>query len=321
MNMKVLVTDEALERKLQRHLERRELPDAFLYTGPRGAANWLALESSWRFPVASTLTALMKEWAGAVVERARYCRDVVSIGAGDARKERLLLRELLRFSRPVCHIVDISRAMVDEALRNLAPLGLETRGIVAFCENLDILSPAWRRPVLFCLLGNNFCNYQPADLLPLVGANLGRADLFLLDGSLLPGNVQDTAVWQQEIEEIYNAPENARFNIAPLVARGADEESCRFELRLTAVDTPWGPTYRTQKRIHVTKPTTVRCGTEAVALHAGDRIEMGFTYRYRGSQLVACLERYGFDVVERWSDRADRNTILLARKRTAETEP
>jgi uncharacterized SAM-dependent methyltransferase len=321
MNMRVLVTDEALERKLQRHLERRELPDAFLYTGPHGAAHWLTLESSRRFPVASTLTALMKKWAGAVVERACHCRDVVSIGAGDARKERLLLRELQRFSRPVCHIVDISRTMVDEALRNLAPLGLETRGVVAFCENLDILSPAWRRPVLFCLLGNNFCNYQPADLLPLVGANLGRADLFLLDGSLLPGNVQDTAVWQQEIEEIYNAPENARFNIAPLVARGADEEGCRFELWLTAVDTPWGPTYRTQKRIHVTKPTTVRCRTETIALRAGDRIEMGFTYKYRGPQLVACLERYGFDLVERWSDQADGNTILLTRKRTAETEP
>jgi uncharacterized SAM-dependent methyltransferase len=320
MNMKVLVTDDALERRLRLHLERRELPDAFLYTGPHGAANWLALESNRRFPVASTLTSLMRERAGAVAERVRPCRDVVSIGAGDARKERLLLLELMRFSRPVCHVVDISRAMVDQALRNLAPLGLDTRGVVAFCENLDVLSPAWRRPVLFCLLGNNFCNYHPADLLPLLGANLGPADWFLLDGSLLPGNVEEVGPWQREVEEIYNSPENIHFNIAPLVLRGADGEGCRFELRLTTVDTPWGQTYRTQKRIHVTKPTTVRCGTEIVALRAGDTVEMGFTYKYRLPQLVACLETYGFDLVESWSDPVDGNAILLTRKKAPEVE-
>ncbi len=320
MNMKVLVTDEALERKLRLHLERRELPDAFLYTGSHGAANWLALESNRRFPVASTLTTLLKERAGAVAERARPCRDVVSIGAGDARKEHLLLLEFLRFSRPVCHIVDISRAMVDEALRNLAPLGLDTRGVVAFCENLDVLSPAWRRPVLFCLLGNNFCNYHPADLLPLLGGNLGPADRFLLDSSLLPGNVEDVGPWRRQIEEIYNSPENVRFNIAPLVRRGADLESCRFELQLTSVDTPWGQTYRTEKRIHVMKPTAVRCGTEVVTLRAGDTVEMGFTYKYRLPQLVACLATYGFDLVARWSDPGEGNALLLTRKRAPEAE-
>lgn len=320
MNTKVLISDAALERKLRLHLERRELPDAFLYTGPHGAAHWLALESNRRFPIASTLTTLMKQRAGAVAERAHRCRDVVSIGAGDARKERLLLVELMRFSRPVCHIVDISRSLVDEALRNLAALGLDTRGVVAFCENLDVLSPAWRRPVLLCLLGNNFCNYHPADLLPLLGSNLGPADGFLLDGSLLPSTVEDAASWQQETEAVYNSPENVRFNLAPLVQRGAEAESCRFELRLVTVDTPWGPTYRTQKRIHVAQPVVVRCGTEAVALRAGDTIEMGFTYKYRLPQLVACLQQYGFDPVEKWSDQADGNAILLTRKRTAETE-
>jgi uncharacterized SAM-dependent methyltransferase len=320
MNTKVLVTDEALERKLRHHLERRELPDAFLYTGPHGAANWLALESNRRFPVASTLTTLIRERAAAVAERTRHCRDVVSIGAGNARKERLLLLELMRFSRPVCHVVDISRSLVDEALRDLAPLGLETRGVVAFCENLDVLSPAWRRPVLFCLLGNNFCNYRPEDLLPLVADNLGPADLFLLDGSLLPGDVEDVNAWQHEVEEIYNSPENVRFNIAPLVLRGADAESCRFELRLVTVDTPWGPTYRTQKKIHLTKAAVVRCGTEAVALHAGDTLEMGFTYKYRLPQLAACLEEHGFDLVESWSDRVEGNALLLTRKRTPEIE-
>ena len=320
MNPMVLVTDGALERKLQHHLERRELPDAFLYTGRHGTGNWLRLESSRGFPVAATLTALMQEQAGAVAWRASHCRDVVSIGAGDARKERLLLEELLRFTRPACHVVDVSRPMVEEALRNLAPLGLAPRGIVAFCENLDVLAPAWARPVLLCLLGNNFCNYEPADLLPLVAANLGPADLFLFDGSLRPDEEQDPGRWQQDTEASYNSPENVRFNLAPLVARGADPESCRFELRLITVDTPWGPICRTHKHIHVTKPTAVHCDGAAVAFRAGDVIEMGFTYKYRFSQIAAVLEHYGFGVVESWRDEAGGNALFLACHRAVEAQ-
>jgi uncharacterized SAM-dependent methyltransferase len=321
MNTKVLVTDGALERKLQRHLERRELPDAFLYTAHSGATNWLTLESSRGFPVAAALTTLMRERAGAVASRASYCSDVVSVGAGDARKEQLLLRELLRFSRPACCLIDVSRSMVEEALRNLAPLGLEARGIVAFCENLDVLAPAWRRPVLLCLLGNNFCNYQPDDLLPLVRANLGAADLFLFDCSLRPDDDRALARWCQETEESYNSPENVRFNIAPLVSRGADPDSCRFELKLITVDTPWGPMYRTQKRIHVLKPTEVHCGGAAVGLDAGDTIEMGFTYKYRLPQVAECLDRYGFDLVDTWSDEAAGNVLFLTRRRMTEAGP
>ncbi len=71
----------------------------------------------------------------------------------------------------------------------------------------------------------------------------------------------------------------------------------------------------------MTRPAVVRCGAEAVALGAGDTIEMGFTYKYRLPQLAACLERYGFNLVESWSDRTDGNAILLTQKKTAETEP
>jgi uncharacterized SAM-dependent methyltransferase len=320
MKTRVLVTDEALERKLKRHLERRELPDAFLYTGCPGATNWLNLASSRRFPVASALTTLMQERAGAVAQRASHCRGVATIGAGDGRKERLLLQALLRFSQPACHVIDISRLLVEETLRNLAVLEMETHGIVAFCENLDVLAPAWKRPVLLCLLGNSFCNYQPAELLPLIGRNLGPADLFLFDGSLLGEDRQDLDAWQREVEEVYRAPENVRFNLAPLVVRGADPGSCRFDLKLITVEMPWGQTYRTQKRIHVTKPTAVQCGAELVALHAGDVIEMGFTYKYRFGQLRQCLERHGFDVVESWPDPTGGNAMFLTRKKTAETE-
>jgi uncharacterized SAM-dependent methyltransferase len=314
-----LVSDEILEDKLKHHLDRRQLPDAFLYVGDRGATGWLTLESSTRFPVAATLTALLAEHAEALARQTPHCRTVVSIGAGDGQKELLLLQALLRYSRPVCHIIDVSRPMVEAALGTLSELPIETRGATAFCEDLDRLAPHWDRPTLLCLLGNNFSNYEPAFLLDLIGRNLEPADAFLLDASLLPESEQDVHAWVQEVEEVYNSPENVRFNTAPLVTRGLDPPSCRFELKLIRVGLPWGEVWRTQKRIHILRPAAVRCGEATVAFSAGDVIEMGFTYKYRFSQLRDCLQRHGFRLQGSRLDRTGSNALLLTAGRTTET--
>ena len=49
-NRMELLSDEILEQKLKYHLDRRQLPDAFLYVGDSGARNWLTLESSDAIP-------------------------------------------------------------------------------------------------------------------------------------------------------------------------------------------------------------------------------------------------------------------------------
>jgi uncharacterized SAM-dependent methyltransferase len=320
MNKLELVNDEALERQLKRHLDRRELPDAFLYTGDIGAHNWLTLEASDRFPIASALTDLMEEHAASIAERVGARRSVVSIGAGDAQKEKILLARLAAYARPVCHMIDISSRMVDEAIENLGGLGLELRGAVAFCEDIDTLAPYWDRPLLLCLLGNNFCNYDPSALLSLIHRNLGGADVFLFDCNLLPDRLEDIDRWVHEMEAVYNSPENVQFNIAPLVTRGVDPDACEFSLKLITVNSPAGPIYRTRKQIHLTRPAIVHCGNQLVHIAAGETIEMGFTYKYRLDQLRQCLIDNGFETLETWPDRSGDNVIVLTRTKIEETE-
>jgi uncharacterized SAM-dependent methyltransferase len=316
-----LLSDQILEDKLKHCLDQRLLPDAFLYIGEHGATNWRTLEASARFPVASTLTTLLQEQVEPLARQTAHCRSVVSIGAGDGQKELILLRELRRYCRPACHIIDVSRPMVEAALRTLSPLDIKTQGVAAFCEDLDQLAPDWDRPALLCLLGNNFSNYDPAFLLNLIGRNLGPADalLLLLDASLLPDHGPHVQAWVQEVEAIYNTPENIRFNLAPLVTRGMDPKSCRFELKLIRVLQPWGEVWRTRKRIHMLRPALVRCGEATVALAADDVIEMGFTYKYRLTQLQNCLRSHGFRLLDSRQDATGGNAILLAARSTTET--
>ena len=190
---------------------------------------------------------------------------------------------------------------------------------MAFCEDLDALAPHWDRPFLLCLLGNNFCNYDPSTLLSLIHRNMGGADLFLFDCNLLPEQAEDIDRWVREMEAVYNSPENVQFNLAPLVTRGVDPDGCRFELKLITINSPAGPIYRTRKQIHLTRPAVVRCGNQRVHIAAGEVIEMGFTYKYRFDQLRQCLGENGFEIVESWPDRLGDNVIILARTRIEET--
>jgi hypothetical protein len=137
---------------------------------------------------------------------------------------------------------------------------------------------------------------------------------------MLPDQLEDLDKWAQDVEAVYNSPQNVRFNVAPLVTRGMDPAACRFELKLITINSPAGPIYRTRKRIHITRPAIVRCGAQAVYLTPGETIEMGFTYKYRLSQLHQCLDENGFGIVESWPDRTGGNIIILAQTRTKETE-
>ena len=82
--------------------------------------------------------------------------------------------------------IDISSQLVDIALEKVRDLPVEKKGIVGFIEDMPLLKKHWRLPVLFCILGNTFCNYEPEFILQLIYENLEQGDLFFFDANLLP---------------------------------------------------------------------------------------------------------------------------------------
>lgn len=179
MNRVELVTEDVLEARLLRCLEERHMPDCFLYLGESGVRNWLTLSASEAFPVAERLTCLLKESIPSIARHVPGRFDLVSIGVGGGEKERIML-EALTGQHDVSYVaVDISGGMVDEALRTVKGIDVGKTGVVAFLEDLGRLRRLWRSPVLLCLLGNNFCNYEPDGVLDAVHRELGPDDLLL----------------------------------------------------------------------------------------------------------------------------------------------
>ena len=309
-----LITRDELENRFWEYLNERRMPDCFLYLDSSGVKNWLALDRSAEFTIAAGLTDLLRQSLDSIAKHVSGRLDVFSIGVGSGEKERMLLQALLPRCQPSYYAVDISSQMVNEALYAAADLDLDKTGIVAFLEDLPSLREFWHRPVLLCLLGNNFCNYEPDYLLESVAGQLEPGDLFLFDCHLLPQASPTKGSGAAQVERTYRSPLNVHFNIDPLLRRGLEWGSCNFRLELLPVATDRGEVYRTSKRLEILKNSVISDGRHKVSLAAGETIRLGFTYKYTAAQVEEYLERHGFNIVERYLSPDGDNLLALVGK-------
>ena len=310
-----LISRDELEARLQACLEQRQMPDYFLYLGDSGVKSWLTLSSSHEFPIAARLTELLRQSLPSIVRHLTARLDIVSIGVGNGEKERILLEALGPWCTPTYYAVDVSSEMVDAALNTVADMDVTKTGLVALFDDLELLRQFWRPPVLLCLLGNNFCNYEPDDALEIVYQQLESDDLFLFDCHLLPNRRESKMLGIEQVEQAYRSKSNIHFNIDPLVRRGLNLNNCVFHLDLLPTETSVGTVYRTSKWLHFLKDSVISCGPNKVTLSAGDTVRLGFTYKYTCSQVRRYLRRHGFHIVELFLSRDSENMLMFVRKK------
>lgn len=315
----VLIKDEELEERFYENLKRHKLPDYLLYLGAAGVKNWLTLDRSEKFTVAAQLTELLRESMPSLGQLIPPGLNVVSIGVGSGEKERIILEELIRKGDLVYYPVDISTQMVDTALETVRDLPVETIGLVGFFDDMHVLKRFWRFPILLCMLGNNFCNYEPDYVLNTAYENLHEDDLFLFDCHLFPTTENKESI-RREIEAVYRSRENVSFNIDPLLRCGVDPENVEFQLDLLPTQTAWGSVYRTHKRLHIREDTSITCGSGTVNFRAGDTIPLGFTYKYTADQVEALLKAYQFTVLTMFLSSDRSNLLALTRKQSQKEE-
>lgn len=307
----VLIGEEELEKRLKASLEKRSLPDCFLYVGQSGASGWLALDRSPGFGVATRLAKLLKFGFPNMAQSIYGTFDVVSIGVGEGLKERVVMRSLGWENVRDYIAVDVSSGLVDAALEAVSDMRLTARGVVAMLEDLEAVSRYWSEPALLCLLGNNLCNYEPGQVLSLFRASMGPEDLLLFDCCLING-FEEKEKREEAISE-YLTPENVEFNLAPLLSRGVPSDALEFKLELREQETTEGVVLKTRKWIDVLQSCTVKTGEGEVRLTAGDVLTMGFTYKYTKEQVERMLSRWGFEMIDRYICPAGCNLLVLVR--------
>lgn len=291
---------------------QKELPPTYFYDA-RGSRLFDEITHLPEYYLTRAEEMLLRTHAGELA-RAFPARTLVELGAGSARKARLLLDALHREGGSEWYVpLDVSAAALAE---NAARLRAELPGVHVepalgdMRETVQVPSDA-PRPLLFAFLGSTVGNFPVDEAVALLGrirAALAAGDHLLLgadlvkDRAVLEAAYNDargvTAEFNRNVLRVLNRELGADFDVEAFEHRATyDEELRRIEMHLVA-----------SAAQRVTIP-----GVGVVPLARGESIRTEVSCKYDRASLERMLGAAGF-AVERWmSDDAGYFALVLAR--------
>ena len=193
MKVEVVLTEADITQEFVEAIEARDLPEKFFYWFPRSAAEWSGLAKE-----AALYGGLFETWSELRGEAASLARHfggrvpVISFGAGDGSRDRLLMNALKDSGCECVYFpVDASEAMIEAACAGAEDEDFEATGIKA-----DISSPvhliyaadAAEPPRLMIFAGNTMGAFDPLAEIRYVAQCMKAGDRLIIDGEIYDPN-------------------------------------------------------------------------------------------------------------------------------------
>lgn len=285
----VVLTELQLADEFLAALRSRAIPEKFFYWFPLSVRAWLALCGEGAYRNFSRSRQVIQRHASDVAAcLPRGTTEVVSLGAGQGDKDRLILAALAGTGHDVHYRpVDASMGLLEIAVRDARADGFSTRGLKA-----DFTDSAQVEHVrdgsahdactarLFMLLGNTLGGFDPIEMARRLAALMRPADVALVDGELFAGAHTLAG---------YDNPVNRRFAFAPLAAAGLSEDDGELVFSI-APDGERTGLYRVTKHFTTSRRATLRVAGESLALDAGERLTMSPSHKYDEAGYFSVLE-------------------------------
>lgn len=99
MKIEVLLTEAEIAQEFSEAMEARDLPEKFFYWFPLSVRAWLALSQDPGYDSLRRSWNILSEKARSITAHFGQAVSVVSFGAGDGSKDRLLLEGLAAYRR------------------------------------------------------------------------------------------------------------------------------------------------------------------------------------------------------------------------------
>jgi uncharacterized SAM-dependent methyltransferase len=222
MNIEVFLTEAEIAQEFVESIEARDLPEKFFYWFPRSVRAWLDLAQN------SVTAGLRQCWEG-LGNSALGLGDgpvsVISLGAGDGAKDRMLIQLLEPERRAVKYFpVDASQTLLELACSAAEDAEIETMGIKADISSpmhLVLAADAAESPKIFVMAGNTLGGFDPLDQVRHLAECMHKGDRLIIDAE-----ISHEAVLARGED-----PAVRRFAMAPLATAGIAEEDgeLRFE--------------------------------------------------------------------------------------------
>jgi dimethylhistidine N-methyltransferase len=295
-------------------LQPRQLPSHYLYDALGSALFEAICHLPW-YRITRAELQLIEDHGASILRHLDPLSTVVELGPGSGEKLMTLI-EGAPSARPDVHLVDISAAALDAAVRTLSQLDVVR--VVAHQASYEAgLARAMseRRtagPTLVLFLGSNVGNFDPpgADaFLRGIRASMRAGDALLLGADLIKP--------ESELVAAYDDPlgVTAAFN-RNLLVRINRELGANFDLDAFHHRATWNDA-AARVEMHLVSTRRQRVTVKASGLdfwiEQGETIWTESSYKYREREIVAILERAGFRLMEQWVDAQARFALTLVR--------
>lgn len=309
LTTRVLLTEDRLAQDFLAALERRALPEKFFYWFPTSVRAWLNLCSDGAYRNYVRSHGLVQAHAADIAAHLPEGRvTVVSLGAGQGDKDRLVLEQMRASGRRPHYVpVDASQSLLEMACGAADAAGLPCQGVkadMADAGHLAAVGDASPGPRLWMMLGNTLGAFDPPAYARALARLLRPDDHLLIDGEIF----SDTGTLAG-----YDNPLNRQFAFGPLRGAGLvepDDGVLRFE---TGEDDSRPGLFRLRKHFLPARDLTLQVAGETVRWREGQRVEMNWSCKYARETFLALLADAGLAPVATYASADGRFVMALTR--------
>jgi len=285
MNIEVLLTEAEIAQEFTESMEARDLPEKFFYWFPLSVRAWRELAADGAFSGLERTWEMLGGKAASIVAHFPAAVPIVSYGAGDGAKDRLLIQALKLAGRDVRYFpVDASQSLLEIACAGAEDDDVEVTGIKADISSpmhLVLAADAAESPKLFLMSGNTIGGFDPIEQIKHIAQRLHNGDRLILDAELFRENAAKTT-----------HPRYVDFTYAPLLSIGVTEEDgdIKFEKKL---DERHEGLHMLTKRFHARRDLRITVSGREIQVARGERIFMNFRYQFTEAAFRWLLEKQG----------------------------
>ena len=288
MKVEVVLSETDIAQEFEEAIEARDLPEKFFFWFPRSATEWAALTAH-----AELYGGLWGTWkeiaahAPALAEHFHGRAPVISFGAGDGARDRLLM-EALKNAGCECFDfpVDASQALLEMACAASDDEDIETVGIKA-----DISSPvhlvyaadAAEPPRIFIMSGNTLGSFDPLAEIRYVAQCMKPEDRLIIDGEIFD---------EQKTMARRDNPAARKFVSALLASVGIGDDDGEIKFGHKRDERHEGLHLFT-RQFRAARDLSATVAGEEIPLERGEHIGLNFQYVYTPEAFRWLLQKQG----------------------------
>jgi uncharacterized SAM-dependent methyltransferase len=288
MKVEVVLSEADIAQEFVEAIEARDLPEKFFFWFPRSAAAWSALTGDEA--LYGGLNQTWKELGAEAPALARHFGariPVISFGAGDGSRDRLLMNSLKAAGCECLYFpVDASQCLLEIACAGAEDEDFEAVGIkgdISSPVHLIYAADAAEPPRLFIMSGNTLGAFDPLAEIRYVAQCMKPEDRLIIDGEIYDGAKSMTR---------RDNPASRKFVDALLASVGIEKDDGEIRFNHKRDERRQGLHLFTRS-FRAGRDLSATVAGQEIPLERGELIGMNFQYVYEAEAFRWLVAKHG----------------------------